>query len=36
MMRFLILVADWEGGNLAEALFAGINIRITDVLHHPD
>ncbi len=36
MMRFLILVADWEGDNLAESLFSGINIRLVDVLHKGD
>ena len=33
MMRFLILIADWEKENLAESIFSGINIRLVDCLH---
>jgi hypothetical protein len=33
MMRFLVLVADWEGDNLATSLFQAIGVRVGDVLH---
>lgn len=33
MMRFLVLIKDWEGDNLAESLFSAIGMRVVDVLH---
>jgi hypothetical protein len=33
MMRFLCLVAEWEGENLAESLFSAVGVRVVDVLH---
>eukprot|EP00455_Lapot_gusevi_P047098 TRINITY_DN630_c0_g1_i8.p1 TRINITY_DN630_c0_g1~~TRINITY_DN630_c0_g1_i8.p1 ORF type:complete len:111 (-),score=53.71 TRINITY_DN630_c0_g1_i8:406-708(-) len=33
MMRFLVLVADWEKENLAESLFSAIGVRVVDCLH---
>lgn len=33
MMRFLVLVKEWEKENLAESLFSAIGMRVVDVLH---
>jgi hypothetical protein len=33
MMRFLVLVAAWEGDHLAESIFAALGTRVVDVLH---
>jgi len=33
MMRYLVLVADWEKHSLAESLFSAIGVRVVDILH---
>ena len=36
MMRYFVLVQQWEGDNLAESLFSAIGMRVVDVLHASD
>jgi hypothetical protein len=36
MMRFLVLVCDWEKNGLAENLFSAIGVRVVDLLHGSD
>ncbi len=36
MMRFLVLVCDWEQNGLAENLFSAIGVRVVDLLHGSD
>jgi hypothetical protein len=33
LMRYLVLVADWEKHGLAESLFSAIGVRVVDILH---
>jgi hypothetical protein len=33
LMRFLVLIKDWEKENMAESLFSAIGMRVVDVLH---
>jgi len=36
MMQFLVLVAAWEGPNLASDLFAAVGTRVVDLVHEVD
>lgn len=33
IMRYLCLIASWEGQNLADSLFSALGIRVVDALH---
>jgi len=35
MMKYLVLVAAWDGPNLADSLFSAIGTRVVELVHDP-
>jgi len=35
MMKYLVLVAAWDGPNLADSLFSAIGTRVVELVHEP-